>query len=1024
MPDPADSRLLRFLRDLARARRDRAGPGTEPQVYWLADLPGDVRVNDDAGPGETLFAVPAGPWHGPLSELAARGGAAELATGLLAWRPAEGPAVRGHLLTTPVRVVADARSGRLDVVLDGPTRLRDRELLAGLPGFRPARTDWVWDAVRDGQGVGLRASASDVLRKWCAVAFRDQTVAFREDWAAPAGPPPSVPLLRLAPALVVRPGTLADHYAGLAAERETPPGVAAFLEPGARSPVLHVPERTPQVVADLLAGLLARGLRVLVATGADLGDALHPRVAVLCDPGAFPLRGEPEPVDALVRREGEAAQVVAELKERLRLTEDTGDCDLGPGYRGDRAALARRIAAEADRFDWLPPRPDLPTTPPLTAAEAAELVRLMADTGEDRTRHRDVDPRALPGAPYVRTLIEAEAAAAAEAERNETDLSRRLRRCDVALLARLDVRATTVRSALRDLGLAGHPGGWDDADHAARAFTDALAHRRPAVWARVAELAPQAEWAERAMASLGDRHVEIPPDEPHLRHLVASAQELRAYLLGGGTLKRGPLRPTVQRNAETLLTSVTVNGEPPTTPERLEAVRTHLMVRMACQELQYVWEAAGVSFPADVPLPDRVTRFARAHARLARVRDVLPAIEETTELLREAGLNIPLTHPLQWHAYTAALENVLLAQGVSRAAADLAALRDSIGATPDDPPELHRALAAVEARDAEAYGDALIDLAEARRTRAAQLRRADHLERLAAVHPELTDALTVPSPEWPSRAEHWDEAWAWAHAAGRLAAMSRSPTEAHLRRALAEAESRHRDLVAARAWNAHLEKAMSPARLVPLWRVPETVAPGETFDVVIVDGDEDTGAEALFLLWLAPRLILVGPESTDLPSPDTPVPADALPADLRGVVTPTTSLFTLLNARFTPPDRPAPANAEPVNVPRQRTAPEPAAPRHAEAERPARKHAFPGRVEHPAPRHTTRDHPDTEPERSPRKHTAPRRLPPEQPTPDHPNPERNTPAPPNPRPTTPERPTSERATPERAAPERGVPERG
>ena len=68
--------------------------------------------------------------------------------------------------------------------------------------------------------------------------------------------------------------------------------------------------------------------------------------------------------------------------------------------------------------------------PPISRSEAAELVTLLAEETPERkarTEQRDVDPGALPSAAYVRTLIEAEAAAAERAERSKTDLSRRLR---------------------------------------------------------------------------------------------------------------------------------------------------------------------------------------------------------------------------------------------------------------------------------------------------------------------------------------------------------------------------------------------------------------------------------------------------------------------------------------------------------------------------------------------------------------------------------------------------------------------
>ncbi|MGH3238742.1 MAG: hypothetical protein ACRDNL_00075, partial [Spirillospora sp.] len=226
------ARLLRYLRDLALARRrpSRDLSGHE-HVHWLCELPGDVYVETDAGPGDVLFSVPVIPltppvvldefdgwlalrtWYRVLRDLA--GQEAVLGTGLLAWRPA----VHDHLLSTPVRIVVDERTERIDVVLAGHTTLRDRELLSGHPGYRPA--DWVSDAVQAGQGFGLNGSVGDVLRKWCSVALSGPA-DYREDWTPDTGTDTgnaaAVPRIRLAPALVVRPPArtaVADYHARL-----------------------------------------------------------------------------------------------------------------------------------------------------------------------------------------------------------------------------------------------------------------------------------------------------------------------------------------------------------------------------------------------------------------------------------------------------------------------------------------------------------------------------------------------------------------------------------------------------------------------------------------------------------------------------------------------------------------------------------------------------------------------------------------------------------------------------------------
>ncbi|TDB82839.1 hypothetical protein E1264_30860, partial [Actinomadura sp. KC216] len=905
------ARLLRYLRDLARARRRPARDVTgHDQVHWLCELPGDVYVETDAGPGDVLFSVPVIPltppvvldefdgwlalrnWYRILRELA--GQEAVLGTGLLTWRPA----VHDHLLNTPVRIVVDDRTERIDVVLAGHTTLRDRELLTGHPGYRPA--DWVSDAVQAGQGFGLTGSVGDVLRKWCSVALSGRA-EYREDWTPDAGPGPggeagaasAVPRVRFAPALVVRPPgrtAVADYHSRLLdlLPRGVPDGLARLASPGKRPHVMHVPERAPETVPDLLTGLLARGHRVVVATSgaaasAALRAALPPGLAGLtvADPttagrAADAILTRPIPdLDALAAEEQAASRRVAGLRDRLR---DGVADDPGEGRPGDL------LRAEAPELAWMPLHPDMPPGPPISRSEAAELVVLLAEETPERkarTAQRDVDPGALPSAAYVRTLIEAEAAAAERAERSKTDLSRRLRDTDVTLLARLDGNASVVAAALRDLGLDGHPGGWNPADLAVGAFGDALAGRRPLIWSRVAEMAARAQWAEEALGELYGHRVDLPPDAD-LRGLAAAAHDLRAHLAAGGTLKRGPLRSAVQRQAEPLLAAVRVDGAVPNTPELLDLVRTDLLVQITCRELQYVWEAAGISFPADLPSAERITRFVRAHARLARIRDAMPAVDETKALLERAGVTVPLAHPLQWHGYVAALRNALDGLGVNRAAADLDALRDSIGPVEKgDPPELRAALTAVGARDAAAYGRALGALAEARHERALQIRCEELLARVRAVHPDLANLMiaTDGDEEWHARTRRWDEAWAWARAASRRLAEQTVPAEERLRAELAEAEGRLRavraDLTAAYAWtavrrtlpaNPGTPAEVVPAWILPLWRIPEALPPAPgSFDVAIVDGEHEAGAEALFLLWLAPRIILVGPPGPALP---------------------------------------------------------------------------------------------------------------------------------------------------------------
>jgi very-short-patch-repair endonuclease len=101
-----------------------------------------------------------------------------------------------------------------------------------------------------------------------------------------------------------------------------------------------------------------------------------------------------------------------------------------------------------------------------------------------------------------------------------------------------------------------------------------------------------------------------------------------------------------------------------------------------------------------------------------------------------------------------------------------------------------------------------------------------------------------------------------------------------------------------------------PAWIMPLNEVIETIPPDQnSFDVVIIDEASQAGIEALFLLWLAPRIIVVGDERQCAPSGVIrgglqPI-FDRLdeyladvPEYLRLEFTPKSNLFSLLSTRF------------------------------------------------------------------------------------------------------------------------------
>ncbi|HEX6472839.1 MAG TPA: hypothetical protein VF069_27365, partial [Streptosporangiaceae bacterium] len=965
----AAARLIGSVRGTVAAKRARVHDVDDhEQVHWLAELPGEVPVHTGAGPGGVLFSLPPialsppAPlgeefdswlvlrrWYRVLRALAEaiEDGAGDtelvLATGLLSWRSGGGR-VRDHLLTTPAEIVVDATTDRVDVLLGAETTLRDADLLRAQAGFDQARTEWVGEAVRAGQGFGLRASVADVLRKWCELAF-DEPAVFREDWAALAdgGYQGSSPRVRLAPALVLRkrerPGVL-DYFdailADLARPGASPPAGLMRLVDGepaparpVREPLFPLPaesaERqimaglrdalpvegrlTTRSLANLGAALLAEGRRVLFVTPRNVRDVLPPELAELF--GALPsLNHDPvqdKRIEAVLSGQVAAARrEVAELRERAAVA--AGLRDLPPGYRGTVAEVRARVGAGAEAHSWLPP--GLPAVPPISAAEAGELFGLLAGQTPERAARggqRLPDEADLPPAPDVQERIAAEQAAQDRRRRSETDLSRRLWNCELATRAGLSRCAIAIRRGLREIGHAA--GEWDTRDWAVRALADGLAGRNSAAWEQIAANAPLVTEADRAVRAVGFQNVRLPA-QPSVE-LLTAARQLRAFLVGGGRLRRGPMKPEEQRRAEPLLNVARVDGEPPTAPALLDVVIAELAGRMACRRLAESWAGVGVGF-SGTSLGAVVDQIAAAYARLTHVQNALAAVRETAGLLADAGVPISLSSGPELLAYLAALDSLRFAAEAARAEAGVAELVDRLerlagAGTP--PPELTAAIAAVAARDAEGYARCVAALADARGERREQAR----CEELAARLPETVRsvlAAAAAEPQagaaWRDRLAAWDEAWAWSAAAGFLAALEERESAD-----LAEATARERaavtELIAARARRL---RGGTPVRALLLDEVTSMVEPvRDAYDVVIVDEADATDVSALYLLWLAPRLIAIGFRD----------PAAAA-SPLRG------SLFDVLVARCGPALRLTDGDRPPAAAPPPATAPPPVAP--------------------------------------------------------------------------------------------------
>ena len=633
-------------------------------------------------------------------------------------------------------------------------------------------------------------------------------------------------------------------------------------------------------------------------------------------------------VTALQEAREQARRRVAGLREEvraLREAETFRHPEVAAGYGGTAAAIAERLAAGTGRVDWVPvPVPAGDAAPPLPVGEAAELHHLLAtSTDGRRARAEQVlpDVAGLPTSAEVRRQLATEQAAAEAARQTRTEVSSSLRLLGPEDLSALECLAADARAAQHALGLPEDGTAWPADDWRVGALAEGLAGRDTSILEELWQHGGDARARLDALAGTGLRTVVAPEPTPtghgSLAGQVAAARGLADYLGSGGQLRK-MFRPAVQKAAEQLLAEATVDGLPPTSPELLGAVLAHLEGELTATTLAGAWASVGVPSAIGVPLRARLGALADRHGDLGHVRVVLAARREVAALCARLGARPHLGTPSGWTTFLRDLSAVRLrveAEEASRATDERAERLRLMSRAPGAPPELATLAHATAARDVDAYEQALAALAAAPAEQVQQRRCDALLARVADAHPLLAASLrsTAHDPRWAERLPGWEEAWAWAVARTFFDRQRQPGRDTRLERDLGEAVARVEaltgDLAAAWAWGYCLERMTAeqvqalrayqdatskigagtgkyvhryrraardamdvareavPAWVLPLARVLETIPPGkDSFDVVIVDEASQASLESLFLLWLAPRVIVVGDDKQCAPS--------------------------------------------------------------------------------------------------------------------------------------------------------------
>lgn len=579
------------------------------------------------------------------------------------------------------------------------------------------------------------------------------------------------------------------------------------------------------------------------------------------------------------------------------------------GYSGTAQDIAVRLRENQPRYCWLPARPSEDEDPPLSDEEAAEVVRILREINNDQEQELSkawLDPESLISPIEFSQLVRKQAAAQArfvmaEPLRSHPSYS-------ALTSASLELRTALISGLselLRDLDtLTQHIHPWvrEAAIHMLadrdRAWRDLLNMTRDTLASIQNHASKASRWK---ISGLGERDRSVVKN-----HAVSLLQHLEY----GGKLGFGPFRPRVVKESFYLIKEVRIDGDLCDDAHILRRLIVWIEVCERLERLHARWSThaqppAGdfsVQVEEYLDLCEPLEKALELHKKMLNLREIVTSIP---------GLREPIWHdPEDLRVLTEVASAVSSEEEFKEAGKAFAHLEERLIPLSHDRnahPSVRQMLDAVRSRDDEKYSQAHRALCGLKHTRLAVERRNALLQRLRAASPPLASDLTAncSDPVWDERMAHFSAAWNWARADHWLRRFNDPQAQERLTHSLESYRKRIRehirDLSAAKAWRhcltrltehqrQHLEawsKAMQrigkgkgkyaglnrkaarehmeecrsaiPAWIMPIYRVAETIRPGtDTFDVVIVDEASQSGPEALFLQYLAKKIVVVG----------------------------------------------------------------------------------------------------------------------------------------------------------------------
>ncbi|MGV9710021.1 AAA domain-containing protein [Gordonia sp. NPDC003424] len=645
---------------------------------------------------------------------------------------------------------------------------------------------------------------------------------------------------------------------------------------------------------------------------------------------------------------------ILESIRALRESETYQHPEIAIGYRGTLATIVRDLQSRRDNLSWLP-GPLYSAESPITAAKFAGLLQLArAQTPEHQTRNQHHLPaldQVLPPRPHVLGLFDAVNRPAPAGSPRSAELVALTDTADAATAQRvqqlceeLQVRVSSVRALPQPLQ-----------QLADRVLSGSVDH----LWERVADLDHYRDAAITADRQVGVARVDAPTVS---RGSLRTIETWLARLQSGAEWRRGRFRRTDEQKAfDGLELQLVVDGEPVANAADLETVVAHLAALDAVESARQILADVGVELPTEPTRSAEVNALRHTCTHIADVEALLAVratLQQTlTDLTRRS---IQISSLEDASSVSTAAAGIMLEMQRRAARDELTTIVSTLDTTfgPAAAPEVHELIAGIQRALASDFDHAIQRYARAQQQKKELEEFTALADRVGAAGPALRDEIIANSDAtlWDSRVSQLADAWQWRRASDWITQQRMPGREQKLNQELDAATTDIATLTARlaaeRAWMSclqrmtasevtalqsyrdhirsvgkgtgkHAERFRQSARgamreaqsAVPAWVMPTqqvlaSIPPQQgAFDVVIVDEASQVDITNLYLLWLAPRVIVVGDDKQCTPSEvalgsldDVFARLDAylpdLPSHVRNTFTPRSSLFSLLRSRF------------------------------------------------------------------------------------------------------------------------------